>query len=151
LVRIYLDELPPASPEQIELGILELIAAQPETALAKARALVPRVRTSKRPRPVQRLLLQFIETVIVFQFPNWTRAEIEKMLQVTEVSQTRVYQEALEEGRKEGIEKGVEVVARRLLTMGRPIAEIVQATGLTAARIRKLSKSDATKGTEQPK
>ncbi len=74
------------------------------------------------------------------------------MLQVTDVSQTRVFQEALEEGRKEGIEKGIEkgrekgreegieTVARRLLTMGRPIAEIVEATGLTAAQIRKLSK-----------
>ena len=42
LVRIYLDELPPASPEQFELGILELIAAKPDAALDKARAMVPR-------------------------------------------------------------------------------------------------------------
>ena len=62
------------------------------------------------------------------------------MLQVTNVSQTRVFQEALEQGRQEGIEKGIETVARRLLKMGRPVAEIVQATDLTPAQIRKLSK-----------
>ena len=28
------------------------------------------------------------------------------MLQVTDITQTRVYQEALEQGRKEGLEKG---------------------------------------------
>jgi predicted transposase/invertase (TIGR01784 family) len=139
-VRVVLDELPPARPDQFELGILELIAARPEAALEKARAMVPRVRASKRSRQFQRLLLQFIETVIVHQFPNWSRAEIEKMLQVTDITQTRIYQEALEEGRKEGIEKGVEKVALRLLKMKRPISEIVEATGLTAAQIRNLSK-----------
>jgi len=160
LVRIYLDELPPAPPDQFEMGILELIAAEPEAALKKAQAMLPRVRVSKQPKHFQRTLLQFIETVIVHQFPTWSREEIEKMLRVTDVSQTRVFQEALQEGlekgreeglekgreegvekgREEGIEKGIEAVALRLLKMGRPVAEIVQATDLTPAQIRKLSK-----------
>jgi hypothetical protein len=88
----------------------------------------------------QRMLLQFIETVIVHQFPSWSRQEIEKMLRVTDVSQTRVFQEALEQGREEGTEKTIETVALRLLKMGRPVAEIAQATDLTSAQIRKLSK-----------
>jgi len=145
LVRIYLDELPPAPPDRFELGILELIAAQPETALKKAQAMVPRLRASKQPKQFQRMLLQFIETVIVHQFPSWSRQEIEKMLQVTDVSQTRVFQEALQEGlekgRQEGTEKTIETVALRLLKMGRPVAEIVQATDLTPAQIRKLSRA----------
>jgi len=66
------------------------------------------------------------------------------MLRVTDVSQTRVFQDALQEGlekgREEGIEKGIESVALRLLKMGRPVAEIVQATDLTPEQIRKLSK-----------
>ena len=70
------------------------------------------------------------------------------MLRVTDVSQTRVFQDALqeglekgrEEGIEKGIEKGIESVALRLLKMGRPVAEIVQATDLTPAQIRKLSK-----------
>jgi predicted transposase/invertase (TIGR01784 family) len=140
LVRIYLNEPPPAPPDQFELGILELIAAQPETALKKAQAMVPRLRASKQPKQFQRMLLQFIETVIVHQFPSWSRREIEKMLQVTDVSQTRVFQEALEQGREEGTEKAIETVALRLLKMGRPVAEIVQATDLTPAQLRKLSK-----------
>ena len=60
------------------------------------------------------------------------------MLQVTDVSQTRVFKEALQEGSKGT--KGIETVALRLLKMGRPIAEIAQATDLTPAQIRKLSK-----------
>jgi predicted transposase/invertase (TIGR01784 family) len=45
-----------------------------------------------------------------------------------------------EEGIEKGIEKGIESVALRLLRMGRPVAEIVQATDLTPAQIRKLRK-----------
>ena len=148
LRRVYLDELPPASPDQFGLGILELISAKPEASLAKARELIPRIRSARRSKRFEEMLLQFIETVIVHQFPNWSREEIEKMLQVTDVRQTRVFQEALEEGMEKGIEKGlekgmekgIETVARRLLEMGRPVSEIAEATGLSAAQIRKLKK-----------
>ncbi len=140
LVRIYLDGLPPAPPDQFEMGILELIAAEPDTALKKAQAMVPRLRVSKQPKQFQRTLLQLIETVIVHQFPTWSREEIGKMLRVTDVSQTRVFQEALQEGLEKGREEGIESVALRLLKMGRTIAEIVEATDLTPAQIRELSK-----------
>lgn len=58
------------------------------------------------------------------------------MLQVTDVRQTRVFQEALEEGR----EKALLEVAIQLLRLGRPIAEVVKATGFTAAKVRALKK-----------
>jgi hypothetical protein len=44
--------------------------------------------------------------------------------------QTRVYQEAFEEG-----------LALSLIRLKRPIREIVEATGLTAVQVRKLKKS----------
>jgi len=100
LARIYQDELPPAEPEQFELGVLELIAAKPEAALEKAKAMVPRILASKRPTHFRKIVIQFIETVILYQFPHMSRKEIERMLQVSDVRQTRVYQEALEEGRE---------------------------------------------------
>jgi len=132
LIRIYLDELPAAKPDQFEMGILELIAARPEGALQKAKAMVPRVLASKRPAQFRRLLLQFIETVIVHQFPKWSRKDVEKMLQVTDFRQTRVYQEAREEER--------DSIALRMLEAGRPVAEISQMTGLSQVQVRKLAK-----------
>ena len=47
----YLDELPSAPPDRFGMGILELIAAKPETALAKAqgdRSLASASRNSPR-------------------------------------------------------------------------------------------------------
>lgn len=141
LIRIYLDELPPALPHQFELGVLELIAAKPEVALEKAKAMVPCVQASKRPLKFQKMVIQFIETVILYQFPRWPREEIEKMLQVSDVRQTRVYQEALQEGREKGREEGREEVALRLLKMELPVKKIAEATGLTSTQIRTLKKN----------
>ena len=162
LLRIYLDELPPAPPDQFELGVLELIAAKPEAALEKARAMVPRLRASKRSKRFQQMMVQFIETVILYQFPQWTREEIEKMLQVSDVRQTRVFQEALEEGLQEGLQKGREegreeglqkgreeereAIATALLGMGHPAEEIAKATGLAVSQIRKLKKKKPANG-----
>ena len=87
------------------------------------------------------MLIQLIETVIVHQFPNWSREEIEKMLKVTDFRQTRVYQEARAEGKEEGRAEGVEEVALRLIELKRPLEEIAQATGLSAAQLRKLKKN----------
>jgi predicted transposase/invertase (TIGR01784 family) len=140
LVRVFLDELPPPGPDQFEVGVLQLIASKPDAALERAQAMIPRVRASERPPEFQRLLLQFIETVIVFQFPNWSREEVEKMLQVTDARQTRLFQEGREEGREETRVEVTEEIARRLLEMGRPIEEIATATGLTVAKVRKLAK-----------
>ncbi len=106
--------------------------------------MVPRLKASKRPQAFQKRVVQFIETVILYQYPKLTRKEIEAMLQVSDVRETRVFQEALEEGlekgRKEGVEQGIVQVALRMLQSNRPVVDIVAATGLSAAQIRKLKK-----------
>jgi predicted transposase YdaD len=50
--------------------------------------------------------MELIETIVVYKFPSLSREEIEKMLGLSELRQTKVYQEALEEGREEGIVMG---------------------------------------------
>lgn len=160
LIRLYLDEFAPAEPDRIEMNILHMIAAEPDDALRNARELVTRVRSAELPTEFRRRVIQFVETVILYQFPTMSREEIERMLQVTDVRQTRVFQEALQEGREEGRMEGREEgrlegreegreegrdqatleIATKLLLKDWPVAEIVEATGLTAARVRALKK-----------
>lgn len=148
LVRVYLDELPPAPSDGIELGILKMIAARPEQALREARNLVPRVRSSRMSVEFRKRVVQFIQTVILYQFPKLSREEIEKMLQVTDVRETRVFQEALEEGREvgrglgreEGREEARQDMARRLLQLGHTLAEVADVTGLSQSKLRSLKK-----------
>ncbi len=143
MVRVYLDELPSAPPDNFEMSVLELIAARPEIALEKARALVPRLRASNRPLDFQRQVVQFIETVVLYQFPKLSRKEIEKMLQVSDVRETRVFQEALEEGLEKGRQDAIERMALQLLKLNHPVAEVTKVTGLSAAQIRRIKKKQS--------
>jgi predicted transposase/invertase (TIGR01784 family) len=148
MIRVYLDELPAPRPDQIESSVLRLIAARPDDALEEARRLVPRVRETKLPSELRRRVIQFIETVLLYQIPKMSREEIERMLQVTDVRETRVFQEALEEGLEKGLEKGREEgreeaaigFATRLLRRGDSVADVVEVTGLSAAKVRALKK-----------
>ena len=59
----------------------------------------------------RRGIIELIQTIMVYKFPQLNRQEIEEMLGLSELKQTRVYQEALEEGRQE---EGVTLVLRLL-------------------------------------
>jgi predicted transposase/invertase (TIGR01784 family) len=108
----YLDELP--EPAQAPLGwsILKLIGQPVSEAPVTARAMLARCRTEIADARLQANLIQLIETIILYKLPKLTREEIQAMLQVQDIRQTRIYQEALEEGKemglKEGLEKGKE-------------------------------------------
>jgi len=49
--------------------------------------------------PVQQQIIELIETIVPTNSPNLSREELETMLGLSELKQTRVYQEAREEGR----------------------------------------------------
>jgi predicted transposase/invertase (TIGR01784 family) len=54
-----------------------------------------------------------IETVIIYKLPRLRREEIQAMLHVYDIRETKVYQEAKDEGFQEGIEKGIEKERQR--------------------------------------
>ncbi len=58
----------------------------------------------------------FVETILIYKLPHLTREEIQAMLHWPEVDirQTRVYQDALAEGREEGRQREVALVLRQL-------------------------------------
>jgi len=66
-----------------------------------ARELTDRVQQSEIATQRRRGIIEMITTILVYKFANLSRREIEQMLG-TALQQTRVYQEAKEEGRGEG-------------------------------------------------
>ncbi len=50
-------------------------------------------------------MIDLIETVIIYKLPHLTRAEIQAMLKVHDIRETKVYQEAKAEGIEEGIDR----------------------------------------------
>jgi predicted transposase YdaD len=51
--------------------------------------------------PPNQAIIELISTVMVYKFPQLSREEIESMFTVSDLKQTKVYQEAHDEGRSE--------------------------------------------------
>ncbi|HAX79380.1 MAG TPA: hypothetical protein DCY88_27030 [Cyanobacteria bacterium UBA11372] len=104
--RIYLDELGEAAESSLGVNVVKLVIEAEETAPALARELIAQTRQQVSDEAIKRDLIDLIETIIVYKLPQKSREEIEVMLGLNELRQTRVFQEALEEGRQEGREEG---------------------------------------------
>jgi predicted transposase/invertase (TIGR01784 family) len=109
--RVYLDEIPEdVANRSLELGIVQLIGVKQEVAPERAKQLIARAKQEVTDATAQKKILELVETVIVYKFPDLSSQEIAAMLGLSELKQTRVYQEALKEGRREG--KQEEALAR---------------------------------------
>src|SRR5262249_41201935 len=105
LQRYYLDEMPELAEGPLGLSILYLIGQQESQAVATARRLVARCRIEIAEAAPRADLIQLIETVILYKLSQLSREEVQAMLQMSDIRQTWIYQDAKEEGRKEGIEE----------------------------------------------
>lgn len=114
---IYLDQLAPVAELPLGLGILRLIVEPEESVAVAAKSLIKRVQ-QVQPLPDADInrLVELIETIVVYTFPNRSRQEIATMLGLVDMKETRVYQEAHEEGREEGREEGTRSLLLRQLT-----------------------------------
>jgi predicted transposase/invertase (TIGR01784 family) len=101
--RFYLDEMPELANAPLGLSILYLIRQTESQAPGMARVLVARAKTEIEDAALRAVLIELIETVIIYKLPRFSREEIQTMLQVHDIRETRVYQEAKEEGRQEGL------------------------------------------------
>lgn len=99
--RLYLDELAQSEGESIELGLVRLVVEPPERAIAQAQRLATRVDESSAVLSAS-AIIEMIETILVYKFPQMGWQEIRAMFGLSELKQTRVYQEGREEGREEG-------------------------------------------------
>jgi predicted transposase/invertase (TIGR01784 family) len=97
--RIYLDELPPGS---IGMGLIELIVSQEAQAPELVKTLIARTKTEVENDREKQGIIELLETVLLSKFSQLSRQEIEAMFLVSDIKQTRVYQEAKQEGRQEG-------------------------------------------------
>jgi predicted transposase/invertase (TIGR01784 family) len=118
--RVYLEDFRDSSTESIGIGLMQLIVADTVDAISKAKALLAKTQPLSKTDTKFTAIMELIETIVVYKFPSLGREAIEKMLGLSELRQTKVYQEALQEGeqrgRTEGIAEGERSLILRLLT-----------------------------------
>jgi predicted transposase/invertase (TIGR01784 family) len=142
---IYLDELGESS---LGVGVVKLVIETEETAPKLAKQLIAQANQQINDTTTKRDLINLIETIIVYKLPKKSREEIEAMLGLSELKQTRVYQEALaegkqegrQEGRQEGIAEATRKLALNLLRIGMSLEQISEITELSWEQVQDLQR-----------
>ncbi len=146
VTRIYLDELPAQADPPLALGIWEMVSASQ----ARVRDLAPKVLDkARRELPDTALgnqLVQLVKEFLIQKFANLSPEELRVMFNLADIRDTRVFKDALEEGREEGLQEGLErerkakdKIARRLLAEGLAVKKIAQIVGLPVEKVRRLA------------
>jgi predicted transposase/invertase (TIGR01784 family) len=129
--RVYLEDFRDASTESVGISLMQLIVADTLDAIPQAKALLVKTQPLSKTDTKFAAIMELIETIIVYKFPSLSREAIEKMLGLSELRQTKVYQEALDEGRTEGERSLVlRQLTRRLGTLPTSVEAQVQALAL---------------------
>ncbi|HAA30128.1 MAG TPA: flagellar assembly protein H [Cyanobacteria bacterium UBA8553] len=131
--RIYLDELGTTPQPSIGIGTVQLVVEPEETAGTKARALIDQARLEIADEAAQQELIQLIERIISYKFPQKSREEIAQMLGLSDFRQTRVYQETAQEAKLETVPF--------MLTLGASVEQIAEGIGLDVELVRQAAVS----------
>jgi predicted transposase YdaD len=95
--RIYLDEIASGS---IGMGLIELIVSKENQSQELVKNLMTRTKTEVSNDSERQGIIELLKSVLMSKFSQLSRQEIEAMFLVSDIKQTRVYQEAKEEGEK---------------------------------------------------
>jgi predicted transposase/invertase (TIGR01784 family) len=117
--------------QSIGIGTVKLVIEPESTAVAKTRELIELAKQQITSEITQKEFLKLIETIVVYKFPQKSREEIEQMFGFTELKQTKVYQEAKEEGKLETIPF--------MLKLGATVEQIAEGLGLDVELVRSLA------------
>jgi predicted transposase YdaD len=129
--RVYLEDFSDISTESIGIGLMQLIVADTMDAIFKAKELLSKTEPLSKTDAKFSAIMELIETIVIYKFPSLSREEIERMLGLSELRQTKVYQEALEEGEQTGEARLIlRQLTRRLGTLPAGIEAQVQALDL---------------------
>lgn len=133
---IYLDELGETASLPVGIATIKLVIENEETAISTARELIDRTRQEINAETKQQQLLELIETILVYKFPSMNREEIEGMFSLSDLKQTKVYQEAKQEGIQEGVRREKLRLIALLLKLGLSVNQIAEELNLQLEEVQ---------------
>jgi predicted transposase/invertase (TIGR01784 family) len=130
--RIYLNELSSETEDSVGVGITKLFVETPKKTPALAQKLVSQAREELTDENLRLKVLAFIQSVIVYKFPNLTLEEIQDMMNLGEdIEKTGYYQSVLKKTKLK--------VVPKLLEKGLSIQEIAESLELDVEEVRKVA------------
>ncbi|MGB3298541.1 MAG: Rpn family recombination-promoting nuclease/putative transposase [Phormidesmis sp.] len=133
--RIYLDELGNIADLTLNMSLLKLIGEPKSAAAVAGRQLVERVCLEMSDVARRQNFVELIATTLFYKYQNTSRAEIEAMLGISDLRSTRVFKEAKEEGREEGLMKAIPL----LLEGGVSMAQMAKQWNLEISTVENMA------------
>ncbi|MGK7901426.1 MAG: Rpn family recombination-promoting nuclease/putative transposase [Hormoscilla sp.] len=130
LKLVYLSELSKPSDPSLGLGIVQLALGSSQEAVPLTKKLMIKARQSVDDVAFQRKVIELIESTLVYKFTELSREEIEAMFALSDLKQTKVYQEGKEEGLEEGKLEGKLEGVPGFLALGLTVEQIARALDL---------------------
>ncbi|XWK86932.1 MAG: Rpn family recombination-promoting nuclease/putative transposase [Phormidium sp.] len=150
VIFVYLDELIQIPEPSLALGMVQLVVGSEETAatVELTNRLMQQARAQLLDEGFKQKVLELIESVLVYKFTALSRQELEAMFGLSDLKQTRFYQEAKEEGKQEGKQEGKLESVPGLLATGLSVEQIAQALSLDIELVRQAAQASASDTSE---
>ena len=149
--RYYLEDLRKQNDLPLGLELLRLIVTPEREAEDEARRVLRRAREEAGAQ--QKEMIESVETVLVYKFPQLGRKELERMFDLAAIRDTAVYREAFTEGEKrgkrEGEKRGKLVAVPFLLELGASEEQIAINLALNVEEVRAAAQVRSKKSTSQ--
>lgn len=131
--RIYLNEL--ANDDSLEIGMAKLLAETPSKTTPLAQKLVNKAKQELTDESIKQKVLAFIQSIIVYKFPNLSQEEIQAMFDLGEdIKKTGYYKSILKKTKLD--------VVPKLIERGLSIQEIAQMFELDVEEVRKVARGE---------
>lgn len=140
---VYLDELGEIGDRSVGLGMVKLVVEDEDTAASIARQLLQKAQQELEDEAVRRKVIELIETILVYKFTQLSRQEIEAMFGLSELKQTRYFQEVKEEGKQEGKQEAKLETVPRLLQLGLSVEQIATALDLPIEIVQQVAQEQS--------
>jgi len=135
---IYLDEIAQTEQNSIGLGIIDLVVGKEETAVEKVKSLTETTRRTIPDLSLQIDVIELIERIIIYKFPDYSSKELEAMFGLAEWKQTQFYKDVVQEGEAKGKAELTRKFVANLLKMGMNLEQITQVTELSIEEVQAL-------------
>ena len=132
---IYLDEL---KADTLGLKTVKLFIEKEDIAVEKAKSLISQAQSELKEVAIQKEFIDLIETIIVYKLPKKSREEIEAMLGLNSIKETKVYQEAFDEGVQIGKLEGKLDAITTMNNLGLSLEIIAQSLNLPLDYVRQI-------------
>lgn len=134
ITRIYLNELSTPETASLPIKLLKLVIEPENTAPDLAVDLARQAQTEIADTSVRESFINLLETIIVYKLPQKTREEIAAMFSLSDLKQTRFYQDVFAEGQAEAKQREKAAILR-LFSLGLATEQIATAFDLPVTEV----------------